>query len=301
MTASGKTKSNGKKEVWTVLGLIQRTTEYLGEKGIDTARLDTELLLAFALETDRTHLYMNFDQPLNEDELSRFRALVKRRALHEPLQYITGQQEFWSMNFKVSPAVLIPRPETELLVEEGAKEIKKTFPGVKNLKILDLGTGSGALALTLAKEIEGSHVTGVDLSAEAILLARENAEVNGLASAITLFEGDLFAPVKGKQFHLIVSNPPYIPHADLEGLQPEVSEFEPLAALDGGADGLDFYRRIIPESITYLHPGGWLMVEHGEGQSESVSSLYEETERFDPVESIKDLAGIRRIVKGKCK
>lgn len=288
-------------EQWTILKLIKWTTDYLADKGIDTARLDGELLLAHALRLDRTHLYMNFDKPLNEDELATFRALVKRRAAREPLQYITGHQEFWSMEFKVSPAVLIPRPETELLVEEGAKAIKASFHNSEETEILDIGSGSGALTAALAKEIALSHVTGVDISPEAVALARENVEANGLSSSVSILEGDLFGPVKGRQFHLIVSNPPYIPKGDLSGLQPEVTKHEPLSALDGGDDGLDYYRTIIPEAPNYLHPGGWLMVEHGEGQSETVADLFRNAGSFEEVETIKDLAGIFRVVKGRKK
>jgi len=288
-------------EQWTILKLIKWTTDYLAEKGIDTPRLDGELLLAHALEMDRTHLYMNFDKPLNDDELSLFRALIKRRAMREPLQYITGNQEFWSMEFKVAPSVLIPRPETELLVEEGARELEKSFPDYPLLDILDIGTGSGALTAALAKEVSCSHVIGVDMSEEAISMAKENIEANSLSSSVTILEGDLFEPVGEKFFHLIVSNPPYIPKGDLKGLQPEVGKYEPLSALNGGDDGLDYYRTIIPESLKHLHPGGWLMVEHGEGQSEAIVKLFENTGQFEEVKAIKDLAGIYRVIKGRMK
>ncbi len=179
------------KEKWTVARLIKWTTNYLSEKGIDTPRLDGELLLAHLLETDRIHLYMNLEQPLTENELARFRALVKRRAGREPLQHITGIQEFWSMDFKVTSSVLIPRPETELLVEEGSGEIKKSFPEQEGLKVLDIGTGSGAVAAALAKEIPGALITGTDISPEAISIAGENIEANGLSSSVTILEGDL--------------------------------------------------------------------------------------------------------------
>ena len=286
-------------EQWTILKLIKWTTDFFTEKGIDTPRLDSEVLLAHSLKMDRTHLYMNFDKPLNENELAAFRELIKRRANHEPVQYITGHQEFWSMEFKVSPSVLIPRPETELLVEEGSNALKKSFPENNSLDILDIGTGSGALTAALAKEVSGSHVTGVDISPDAISLARENVETNGLSSSVTILEGDLFNPVEGKLFHLIVSNPPYIPKGDLEGLQPEVSKFEPLSALDGGEDGLDYYRTIIPEAPKHLISDGWLMVEHGEGQSEAIIELFNQSGQFEKVTALKDLAGIYRVVKGR--
>lgn len=288
-------------EQWTILKLIKWTADYLSKKGINTARLDAELMLAYLLKTDRTHLYMNFDQPLNKDELTNFKKLLERRAKHEPLQYITGEQEFWSLPFKVSPSVLIPRPETELLVEESIKELSKSFPEDESIEILDIGTGSGALVAALASEIKEAHLTGVDISSEAAKLARENIEANNLSSSVSILEGDLFEPVKDKSFHLIVSNPPYIPRGDLDSLQPEVAEFEPLSALDGGDDGLDYYHRIIPESLKYLIPGGWLMLEHGKGQSADIISIFKERDAFTDIESINDLAGIDRVVKGRRK
>ena len=288
-------------EQWTILKLIKWTADYLSKKGIDTGRLDAELMLAYLLKTDRTRLYMNFDQPLNKDELTNFKKLLERRAKHEPLQYITGCQEFWSLPFKVSPSVLIPRPETELLVEESIKELSNSFPDDEPIEILDIGTGSGALAAALASEIKRAEVWGVDISPEAARLARENIETNNLSSSVSILEGDLFEPVKDKSFHLIVSNPPYIPHNDLKGLQPEVAGFEPLSALDGGDDGLDYYRRIIPEALKHLISGGWLMLEHGIGQSGDIILIFKESDAFTDIESINDLAGIDRVVKGKYK
>lgn len=288
-------------EQWTILKLIKWTADYLSKKGINTARLDAELMLAYLLKTDRTHLYMNFDQPLHKDELTNFKKLLERRANHEPLQYITGCQEFWSLPFKVSPSVLIPRPETELLVEESIKELSRSFPEDESIEILDIGTGSGALVAALASEIKEAHLTGVDISPEAAKLARENMEANNLSSSVSIMEGDLFGPVGDKSFHLIVSNPPYIPRRDLDSLQPEVAGFEPLSALDGGDDGLDYYHRIIPESLKHLIPGGWLMLEHGKGQSADIISIFKERDAFTDIESINDLAGIDRVVKGRRK
>ena len=284
---------------WTVLKLIKWTADYLAEKGINTARLDGEVLLAHLLGMDRTHLYMNFDQPLTKGELAAFKALVKRRGNREPIQYITGRQEFWSMPFKVSPNVLIPRPETELLVEEAIKAMKATFPQNDLFNILDIGTGSGALAAALAKEIKSASIIGVDISDDAIDLARENIELNDLSTSVTLLQGDLFKPVGGKCFHLIVSNPPYIPHHELKDLQPEVSQHEPLSALDGGEDGLDYYREFIPKAPEHLLPDGWLMVEHGMGQSDHIISIFEKTGSFTQIENVNDLAGIDRVVKGQ--
>lgn len=287
-------------ERWTILRLIEWTKDYLGNKGISTARLDGEVILAQVLGTDRTHLYMNFDQPLTEKELTSFKTLLQRRARHEPLQYITGEQEFWSMPFSVSPCVLIPRPETELLVEEGAKALCRDFSG-ETLKVLDIGTGSGALAAALASELGEAAVIAVDISKDALTIARENIERNGLSASVTILEGDLFTPVAGTKFHLIVSNPPYIPKCDLASLQREVKDFEPLAALDGGEDGLDYYRQIIPLAPNFLLPGGWLMFEHGAGQYADIIELFEKTDSFEEITSVKDYAGLDRLVKGKLK
>jgi len=285
-------------ERWTILKLIEWTGDYLDKKGIATARLDGELLLAHILGTDRTHLYMNFDQPLTEQELTDFKALLQRRARHEPLQYIRGEQEFWSMPFRVNPSVLIPRPETELLVEEGARALRRDFPD-EPLRILDIGTGSGALAAALASELKDAAVTGVDISKDAVAIAQENIERNGLSGAVTIVEGDLFGPLGGARFHLIVSNPPYIPRSGLDALQPEVKGFEPLSALDGGEDGLDYYRQIMPVAPDFLVPGGWLMLEHGAGQSADIIGIFEKTGSFEEITSVNDYAGLDRLVKGR--
>lgn len=279
-----------KPETWTVRRVLDWTKGYLAEKGVENARLETEWLLSAALGLDRVGLYVNFDKPLNQEELAACRGLVGRRAKREPLQYILGTQEFCGLDFVVTPAVLIPRHDTEVIVEEALRRA----PGATT--ILDIGVGSGCIAVALAKKLPNSQVWGVEQSPEAIALAQQNVERHGVP--VTLFEGSLFEPFADQRFDLIVSNPPYIPTADLETLQPEVREYEPRAALDGGADGLDFYRIIVPAATEHLNPGGWLMVELGIGQAEAVLGMFEKA-GFGDCFTAKDPNGIDRVVGGR--
>lgn len=280
-----------KHETWTVLKVLTWTKGYLGEKGVENARLEAEWLLCEVLGLDRVGLYVNFDRPLSEKELALFRGMVVRRARREPLQYILGTQEFMGLDFDVTPAVLIPRHDTEVLAEEA---IRRAAPAGH---ILDIGVGSGCIAVALAKALPQAEVWGVERSPEALLLAEQNAAKHGVR--VTLFEGSLFEPFPDRHFDLIVSNPPYIPTRDLENLQPEVRDFEPRGALDGGADGLDFYRVIIPAAPAHLSPEGLLLFEVGIGQAEDVLGLLTETGRFDGLFTAQDAAGIDRVVGGR--
>ena len=277
-------------EVWTIRRVLDWTRGYLAEKGIGNARLETEWLLGAALGVDRVGLYVNFDKPLNPEELAAVRGLVARRARREPLQYILGSQEFFGLDFEVSPAVLIPRHDTEVLVEEALRRAPAAG------SILDIGVGSGCIAVALAKNLPEARVWGVEQSPGALALARRNAERHGVR--VTLFEGSLFEPFGGQRFDLIVSNPPYIPTADLETLQPEVRDYEPRAALDGGADGLDFYRTIVPAAPEHLNPGGWLLVELGIGQAEAVLGMFGRA-GFGDCFTARDPSGIDRVVGGR--
>lgn len=278
-------------ETWTVLKVLTWTKEYLAQKGVENARLESEWLLCGVLALDRVGLYLNFDKPLSEAELGRFRGMVARRARREPLQHILGSQEFMGLEFAVTPAVLIPRHDTEVLVTEAVQR------SGDDGRILDIGVGSGCIAVSLAKALPRAEVMGVEASPEALALAEKNAETHGVR--VTLFEGSLFEPFPTERFDLIVSNPPYIPTADLESLQPEVRDFEPRQALDGGADGLDFYRLIIPAAPEHLNPGGWLMLEVGIGQAEPVQGLLEKTDMFTDIFTAKDPSGIERVVGGR--
>lgn len=278
-------------EVWTVLRLLQWTEGYLRERGVEEARLDAQLLLADVLKVDRVGLYLNYDRPLDGAELAPFREMVRRRARREPVQYILGKTEFWSLPIRVTPAVLIPRGDTEVLVEEALKRA----PQAKT--VLDVGTGSGAIAVALAREIPGARCEGIDISSEALAIAAENARENGVADRIVFRRGDL-AALPGMSWDLIVSNPPYIPHGDLATLMPEVRDFEPRLALDGGPDGLAPYRHLGRQSREKLSPGGWLLVEVGIGQAEMVQKLLAEN-GLKEVFARADYAGIPRVVGGK--
>jgi len=278
-------------EVWTVLKVLQWTAGYFSDKGIEGGRLDAELLLGDTLTLDRVGLYLNYDRPLSAGELETFRAAVGRRAKREPLQYIRGQAEFWSLPFTVSPAVLIPRSDTEVLVEEALKRI--AGPG----RILDVGTGSGAIAIALAHERPEVSVEAVDLSAEALTVARGNAARNGVTDRVTMRQGDL-RQLRGAGYDLVVSNPPYIPSADLAGLMPEVREFEPSLALDGGADGLAAYRLLAAQAGALLKPGGWLLLEVGIDQAAAVTELLQGAGLVKIFTRV-DYAGVARVVGGQ--
>ena len=279
-------------ERWTVLRLLRWTADYFTGRGIDAPRLDAELLLAETLGLDRVGLYVNFERPLQGDELAAFRARVKRRAAREPLAYILGHTEFWSLPLKVTPAVLIPRPDTELLVEESLPRL-----GDGPRQVLDIGTGSGALAIALAHERPACTVTAIDVSMAALDVAAENAHANGVAERIRFVPGDLGALPAGP-FDLVVANPPYIPSGELATLMPEVRDFEPPLALDGGADGLAAYRTIVAQADTVVTVGGWLLVEVGAGQAAAVQALFAAAGLTEVFVS-RDLAGIERVVGGR--
>jgi release factor glutamine methyltransferase len=281
-------------ETWTVLKVLRWTAEYFAERGITGGRLDAELLLCEGLGFDRVGLYLNYDRPLTPGELKDFRDKVARRARREPLQYILGEAEFWSLPFKVGPGVLVPRPDTETLVEEALKRV------VPPSLVLDVGTGSGAIAVALARELPGARVVGMDNSPQALSLAAENVRLNGVDDRITLQEWDLQKQgLSGGPFDLIVSNPPYVPEGDLACLMPEVRDFEPRQALCGGVDGLHFYRLLIPAASGCLKPGGWLLFEVGIHQAAEVLVLFEETGDFVDTFTARDTAGIERVVGGK--
>ena len=274
-------------EVWTILRVLSWTQGRFGERGLPTARLDAEILLAHVLETDRVGLYTHFDQPLGVEELSRYRELIKRRLAGEPVAYLVGRREFRSLALDVDARVLVPRPETETLVEVA---LALLLPG--SARVVDVGTGSGAIALALKAARPELEVWAVDREAGAAEVARKNAA--RLELAIEVAVGDLLAPVSG-EFQLIVSNPPYIASRELPSLPAEVRR-EPLAALDGGDDGLSVIRRLIADAPDRLVPGGALALEVGAGQAPAVVTLLAGSGRFEPASVTKDLAGIERVV-----
>ena len=259
----------------TVLEAIQRSTEFLAKKGVDSPRLQTELLLAHLLQRPRMQLYLNFARELTPPEVEGFRELVKRRGQREPLQHILGSTSFCGLEIAVNRHVLVPRPETELLAERGWTFLNQlSAPNSQPLTALDFGTGSGCLAIALASKCPTAQIHAIDVSPEALALARENAARHGLADRIQFRHGDGLAAVPaGMRFDLMISNPPYIPSAEIATLQPEVRDYDPRGALDGGPEGLDYYRRLAAESAPYLKSGGRLMLEFGDGQVERVREI----------------------------
>ena len=256
----------------TVLEAIQKSADFLGKKGVESSRLNAELLLAHLLKLPRMKLYLNFERALTTAETDGLRELVKRRGTREPLQHITGSTSFCGCEIAVTKHALVPRPETEMLTEL-AWSFLATVKG-QPPTALDFGTGTGCIAIALAVKCPGAQITALDVSPEALTLARQNAELNKVQ--IEFLQGDGFAALPGKTaFDLIVSNPPYIASAEIGTLQPEVRDFDPRSALDGGADGLDFYRRLAREAAARLKPDGKIMVEFGDGQAEAIKTIFE--------------------------
>ncbi|NTW98884.1 MAG: peptide chain release factor N(5)-glutamine methyltransferase [Geobacteraceae bacterium] len=280
-------------ETWTTLKLLAWTRDYLLSKGVANARLEAEWLLCAATGLDRVGLYLQYDKPLNENELAAYRALVARRARREPLQHILGTQDFCGLDYEVTPDVLIPRYDTELLVSEAVKR----KPDARS--VLDIGTGSGCIAVSLQKQLPGATVTATDISEAALSVARRNATQHD--APIEFLIGSLFTPVAGRTFDLIVSNPPYIPSSDIEALDQEVRDYDPRTALDGGADGLTIYRSLIPEAVEYLNQLGWMLVEVGVGQAIDVVLMFRQTGRYGEPIVVVDSGGIERVVGAQLK
>lgn len=276
---------------WTIGTILAWTRQYFGDKGIDNARLDAEVLLSTILGKDRLYLYVNFDQPLLPEELAEFRAAVIKRAKRIPVAYITGIKEFMGLGFHVNPDVLIPRPDTEILVETMQAELKDR----ENPLVLDIGAGSGAVIVSLLHGLPRACGVAVDVSPAAVSTTILNAKRLGVAERLTAVQGDIFSAVKAKKFAAIVSNPPYIASADIESLAPEVKT-EPRLALDGGVDGLDFYRKIVAAAADYLLTDGLLAFEVGMGQALAVADLCDSNSGLKLRKIVKDYSGIERVV-----
>lgn len=277
-------------EVWTTLKVLTWTTSYLADKGVENARREAEWLLCEVTGLNRMGLYLNFDKPLQDDELTAYRSMVGRRGRREPLQYILGSQEFDGLEFVVTRDVLIPRYDTETLLDEAVRQAPHSQ------KVLDIGTGSGCISVALSRRLPQARVTAVDISPDALSIAQQNADRHN--AQIEFLLGSFFQPVAGRRFDLIVSNPPYITTVDLATLQSEVRDFEPRLALDGGHDGLDAYRVLTTEAPHYLEPGGWLLLEIGAGQDKDVSVMLAEA-GFDAIVAVPDSTGILRVVGGQ--
>lgn len=281
---------------YSVLSLLKKSSDYLKSRGSTTPRLDAELLLAEVLGVNRIDLYVNFEQPLAAAEVDRYRQLVKRRAQGEPVAYILGRAYFRNLTLKVSRQVLIPRPETEHGVDAALKFLKKR-QWQEAPKLLDLGTGSGAIAISLAVEFPDAGVTATDASPETLALAQENARTAGVAARIMFVRSDLFEALDPLEtFDLIVSNPPYISGEEWETLPPGVRDYEPREALWGGPDGLDFYRLLAAEAPQFLKPRGGLILEIGHMQGTAVTGLLKSTGRFEEIDIEQDYAGKDRVV-----
>lgn len=285
-------------KTWQIRDLLKVSSDYLKEKGIENPRLTAEVLLAHQLCVERVGLYLNFDQPLSETELSRFRSLIKRRISHEPLQYITGTQEFWSLGFAVDRSVLIPRPDTEIIMEQAVLLAKDVREEDQPIKILDLGTGCGAIAIALAKEIPHAEVWATDISGEAIGVARRNAATHGVFDSVLFRQGDLWeALTEGTdRFNLIVSNPPYVAAEEYADLPPEVRDYEPRQALEAGEGGMYYLEKIIKGAHDFLNPGGWIILEMAPWQTQKALDMIARTGWYQEKARIKDYSRQYRVV-----
>jgi release factor glutamine methyltransferase len=291
-------------EPWTVGRLLQWTADYLKGHGSESPRLDAEVLLAEVLGCQRIDLYATFEDVPSDDVRTRFRELVRRRAEGTPVAYLVGRREFYSLPFRITPDVLIPRPETELLVIAVLDLAKggpgTSVPGFVAPSIADVGTGSGIIAVCLAKHLPTSRVTAIDNSPAALAVALENAKQHGVADRIEFVEGDLFAAVAAdRQFDFVVSNPPYVATAEFEKLAPDVKKFEPHAALVAGPKGTEVIERLIPQAAERLRPGGHLLVEISPMIHDAVCSLLTKDGRFEIGPTIKDMARLPRVVQAK--
>lgn len=278
-------------EPWTIRRVAAWMTDDLKSRGIENPRLDAELLVAHSLGIDRVRLYMELDRPLDEGERAGIRELALRRRKREPVAYLIGSREFYGRRFRVTPDVLIPRPDTETLIEAALERWPEG-----EARVLDLGTGSGAIAITLAAERPPARVDATDISAAALAVARDNAERLGVMDRIRFLEGDLFAPVRDERYDLIVSNPPYVAETERAALMPDVRDFEPSAALFAGPSGLAIHERIAAGVRDRLVPGGAVLVEVGAGQASKVAALFE-ANGLTNVTIHRDLGKIERVVR----
>ena len=289
------------KQISTVSSALKWGFEQLEKSNADTPRLDAEVLLAYCINTDRTNLYAINDKELDEISWQRYAQCIQRRVRREPVAYITGEKEFYSLAFKVTSDVLIPRPETETLVEESLKVCMSMREKRSALNILELGTGSGIIAVILAKRLDTSYIIATDISLKIVEVARNNAKLHKVKRKINFLVSRSLETLKEKReyFDLIVSNPPYLSASDWEKVQPEIKEYEPTDALLAGEDGLDFYRKITFGADGMLAHDGWLMLEVGMGQKDAVSRLIKKTGKFKRLEVVNDLSGIPRVVKAQ--
>jgi release factor glutamine methyltransferase len=281
---------------WTIKALLAWTTEYLSKKNIENPRLEAQILLAHVLKCKKVDLIVRYDEEPKEAERTRFRELIQRRVAGWPVAYLVGSRDFYLLTFDVSPDVLIPRPDTETLVLDALGSLKT----LKSPTVLDIGTGSGCIAVSIAHENEDALVTATDISPDALNVAKRNAAKHGVSDRITFLEGDLFAPLpQGASFDLVVSNPPYIAQTEFAALPPDVRDHEPRVALDGGPDGLAFYRRIALGVSRFLKTGGKLLLEIGYTQEAAVREILAESSELELGPTVKDMAGHPRVISAK--
>jgi release factor glutamine methyltransferase len=286
-------------EPWTVRKLLEWTTGFFTRKEVDSARLSAELLLSHVLSMPRIALYTNYDQLVSDKHLAEFRALVQRAAEHEPIAYLTGKAHFFNLEFEVTRDVLIPRPDTETLVEN-VVQLARNQPGFESPRILDLCTGSGCIAAAIASRVKNAVIVATDISNAAIAVAKRNIEKLGFAGRITLDQGDLYDSiantVEAQPFDLIVANPPYIPTGNIEQLDKSVRAFEPRIALDGGLDGLSLHRRILDGAPGRLRAGGRVFLEIQFDQGPAAKELFADRSGFDDIRILRDYGGRDRVV-----
>jgi len=288
-----------KTRAWTVRELMKSAMEHLQRKGFEDVRLNVELLLAHALDLQRIQLYLHFDRPLTSEELTNFRSLYERRLKREPVQYIIGSTNFMGLHFAVDSRVLIPRPETETLIEQ-TMLLCQRYPSTKTIQVLEVGTGSGNIAVSIAKYIKHAHVTAIDISRDALDVAEMNARMHSVDSQILFSLTDIFDSADElfqKRFDLLVSNPPYIPKDEWEQLQTEVRDFEPSMALTDGKNGLQFYYRLISLIPDILKSGGGIMLEVGFNQAQKVAREMKNA-GIEQLQIANDLQGMPRVVSG---
>lgn len=278
-------------ELWTIGRILKWTEQYFKEKGIESPRLDAEVLLSHILGRERIYLYVHFDEPLEPAELARYREAIKQRVQRVPVAYIIGEKEFMGLTFKVTADTLVPRPDTEILVQAAVERLRARG---ETPRFADIGTGSGAICLSILHFLPKAQADTVDISPAARAVAEENAAALEVADRVTFHTGDLLAPLAGQCYDAILSNPPYIPDGDIAALAPEVRLKEPRTALAGGKDGLDFYRRLTADAPAHLKDGGFLAVEVGIHQAAPVAALA--VPAFSRTEILKDYAGIERVV-----
>jgi release factor glutamine methyltransferase len=285
-------------KVWTIRALLAWTIDFLKSKGNDDARREAEILLAHVLGCKRVDLFVRYEEQPSEAERTKFRELIQRRVAGWPVAYLVGLRGFYLLDFEVNPAVLIPRPDTETLVLEALKRLKP----LSAPEVLDIGTGSGCIAISLAHQKKDARVTATDVSPDALDVAKRNAAKHTVADRITFLQGDLFAPLPpGSTFDLIASNPPYIAQGEFPSLAPDVRDHEPRLALDGGPDGLAFYRRIAKDAPAFLKPGGSILLEVGYTQGAAVRGLLAERPELEVGPTLKDVGGHPRVVTAKKK